>query len=116
MVFATTLILQNMMVTTVTAGTLRKAFKGHRRDKVLSKLYIGGKTGSIDNQSHDARFDWFVGFAREKKGSAKIVLSVFVAHEKYIGHRASYYARQAIKAYFSHYYAAQKTALKKQPT
>lgn len=116
MVFATTLILQSMMVATVTSGTLRKGFKGYRRDKILSKLYLGGKTGSIDNQSHDARFDWFVGFAREKKGPAKIVLSVFVAHEKYIGRRASYYARQAIKAYFGRYYAAQTTALKKQPT
>jgi len=116
MVFATTLILQTMMVATIKSGTLRKAFKGHRRDKVLSKLYLGGKTGSIDNQSHDARFDWFVGFAREKKGSAKIVLSVFVAHEKNIGRKASYYARQAIKAYFGNYYAAQKTALKKQQT
>ncbi len=116
MVFATTLILQSMMVATVTSGTLRKAFKGHRRDKVLSKLYLGGKTGSIDNQSHNTRFDWFVGFAREKKGPAKIVLSVLVAHEKYIGRRASYYARQAIKAYFGNYYAAQKTTLKRQPT
>jgi len=116
MVFATTLVLQHMMVATIKSGTLRKAFRGHRRDKVLSKLYLGGKTGSINNQARDARLDWFVGFAREKKGPAKIVLSVFVAHEKYIGRKASYYAREAIKAYFGHRYATKKAALKKQQT
>ena len=96
-------VLNQLMAATIRSGTCRKAFRGYRRDKILSKLNIGGKTGSIDNKSHDARYDWFVGFAEQKDGPQKIAVSVIVAHEKYIGLRASYYARIAIKKYFLNY-------------
>jgi len=98
-------ILNRLMTTTIKSGTLRKTFRRYKRDKVLSRLNIGGKTGSIDNKTHDVRFDWFVGFAEEKGGKRKIALSVIVAHEKYIGLRAGYYARIAIKSYFDRYLA-----------
>ncbi|OQY11812.1 MAG: hypothetical protein B6I30_06055 [Desulfobacteraceae bacterium 4572_187] len=97
-------VLNQLMAATIRSGTCRKAFRGYRRDKILSKLNIGGKTGSIDNKSHDARYDWFVGFAEEKNGPQKIALSVIVAHEKYIGLRASYYARIAMRKYFHSYF------------
>ncbi|MBW2490911.1 MAG: PbpA, partial [Deltaproteobacteria bacterium] len=92
--------LNDLMTNTIKNGTGRKAFRRYRKDKILSRLNIGGKTGSIDNKTHDARYDWFVGFAEEKKGKKKIAMSVIVAHEKYIGLRATYYARIAIKKYF----------------
>lgn len=97
-------VLNQLMAATIRSGTCRKAFRGYRKDKILSKLNIGGKTGSIDNKSHDARYDWFVGFAEEKNGQKKIAISVIVAHEKYIGLRASYYARIAMRKYFSSYF------------
>ena len=97
-------VLGRMMATTVRSGTCKKMFRGYRKDKVLSRLAIGGKSGSIDTRRHDARFDWFVGFAEEKNGSGKIALAMLVAHEKYIGKRAAYYARLAIKHYFSDYF------------
>ncbi|MFO7554059.1 MAG: penicillin-binding transpeptidase domain-containing protein [Desulfobacterales bacterium] len=97
--------LSRLMQTTISNGTARKSFRRYQKDNVLSKLNIGGKTGSIDNQSHDARYDWFVGFAEEKRGQGKIALSVIVAHEKYIGLRASYYARLVMQAYFKDYFA-----------
>jgi peptidoglycan glycosyltransferase len=40
-------VLDQLMVATVTSGTARKVFRGHRRSKVLSRLRLGGKTGSI---------------------------------------------------------------------
>jgi hypothetical protein len=46
-----------------------------------------------------------VGFAEEKDGHEKLVISVIVAHEKYIGIRASHYARMAMKQYFRNYFA-----------
>jgi len=98
-------IVNDLMKTTVSSGTCQKAFRGLENDKILSRLNIGGKTGSIYNKSHDTRYDWFVGFAEEKQGTAKIVISAVVAHEKYIGTRASQYARMAIKQYFSSYFA-----------
>jgi peptidoglycan glycosyltransferase len=98
-----TLIL--LMANTIQSGTGRKAFRRFRKDKILSRLNIGGKTGSIDNRIHDARYDWFVGFAEEKNGEKKIALSIIVAHEKYIGLRATYYARIAMKKYFEDAFA-----------
>jgi peptidoglycan glycosyltransferase len=94
-----------LMEATIRSGTCRKLFRGYRKDRILSKLNIGGKTGSIDDTSHEARFDWFIGFAQEKRGDGKIVLSVIVAHEKYIGKRAGYYAKIAMKEYFRDYFA-----------
>jgi beta-lactamase class D len=101
------------MRATVRSGTSRKAFKGYRRDRVLSKLIIGGKTGSINNKTQDARFDWFVGFAEEKDGPEKLVVAAVVAHEKYIGTRSSRYARMAIRRHFRDYFLKQAAVSKK---
>jgi cell division protein FtsI/penicillin-binding protein 2 len=103
-------VLNQLMAATVTSGTAKKIFHGYRRNKVLSRLRLGGKTGSIYNRSHDARFDWYVGYAAEKKGSEKLVVSVMVAHEEYIGIRAGQYARMAIDYYFKDYFAGQRSA------
>ncbi len=92
------------MKATIYRGTARKEFRGYRRDKILSKLNLGGKTGSIGSRSvNNVRYDWFVGFAEEKKGDRKIVLSIVVAHEKFIGKRAGYYAKIAIRKYFKNH-------------
>ena len=64
-------VLNKLMQTTISSGTGRKSFRGYKRDKILSHLKIGGKTGSIDNRTHDQRFDWFVGFAEEAAKSRK---------------------------------------------
>lgn len=104
-------VVNNLMEATIKSGTCRKAFRGYRKDQILSKLNIGGKSGSIDNKTHDARYDWFVGFAEEKDGHEKLVMSVIVAHEKYIGTRASHYARMAMKQYFRNYFAKKSSNL-----
>lgn len=102
-------MMNSLMAATITSGTAKKIFRGHRRDRVLSRLHMGGKTGSIDNKIGDARFDWFVGYAEEKDGDQKIVISAVVAHEKYIGIRSAEYARMAIKHYFKDYFTKIKT-------
>jgi cell division protein FtsI/penicillin-binding protein 2 len=93
--------LGQMMENTINTGTARKAFRKHQKDKVLAPLQIGGKTGSLDSASHDVRYDWFVGFARERHGQKQLVVAVMVAHEKFLGIRASDYARRAMTFYFS---------------
>jgi peptidoglycan glycosyltransferase len=98
-------IMANMMEATVNAGTGRKAFKNYQKDSILSRLDIGGKTGSMDNQTHEAHFDWFIGFAMDRSSGQKVVVSVVVAHEKFIGTRSGYYARILMKEYFSNYFA-----------
>ncbi len=98
-------VLSRLMEETVQTGTGRKSFRDRRRNKILSKLNIGGKTGSISNRSHDARFDWFVGYAKQKKGPGQLAIAVLVAHEEYIGTRATEYARWAIDQYFKSHLA-----------
>ena len=97
---ATARELGRMMRRTVSHGTARKIFRRRSKDKVLSRLTIGGKTGSIDTPDHKARCDWFVGFADGPDPNDAIAVSVLVAHEKYIGRRAGEYARRAVKEYF----------------
>ncbi|MEA3232357.1 MAG: penicillin-binding transpeptidase domain-containing protein [Thermodesulfobacteriota bacterium] len=99
-------IMSKFMQATVREGTAKKTFRGYRKDRVLSRLDLGGKTGSINN---DPRYDWFVGFARDKAGDQSLVVSVLVAHEKFIGIKSGQYARMAIKAYFEDYFAKQDT-------
>lgn len=100
-------VMHRLMCATVRSGTSKKAFRGYRGDRVLSRLIIGGKTGSINNRARDTRFDWFVGFAEEKEGPKKLAVSVVVGHEKHIGTRASRYARMAIQHYFRDYFSKQ---------
>ncbi|MGD8241660.1 MAG: penicillin-binding transpeptidase domain-containing protein [Desulfobacterales bacterium] len=92
--------LSRLMRRTVSHGTARKIFRRMRRDKVLSQLTIGGKTGSIDTRDHGARYDWFVGFADGPEQADAIAVAVLVAHEKFIGRRAGEYARLAMREYY----------------
>jgi penicillin-binding protein A len=90
-----------LMQTTVARGTARKSFRGFTRDKVLSQLVIGGKTGSLYNRERTVKYDWFTGFGKEKTGDKALAVAVVVGHKKYIGTRASTYARIILKTYFT---------------
>ncbi len=92
--------MMQLMEKTISKGTARKSFRGFSKDAVLSKLLIGGKTGSLYNRAHTVKYDWFTGFGAEKKGPKKIALSVVVGHRKYIGTRAGTYAKNILKKYF----------------
>ncbi|MCF8112626.1 MAG: PbpA [Desulfotignum sp.] len=93
--------MMDLMEKTVSQGTARKSFGSFSRDKILSRLVIGGKTGSLSNREHTIKYDWFTGFAREKTGPRAIVVSIVVGHGKYIGTRATTHARSILKHYFS---------------
>ncbi len=98
--------LSAFMRRTIRKGTAKKMFRGYRKDRVLSRLDLGGKTGSINN---DPRYDWFVGFARDQASGQSVVVSALVAHEKFIGIKSGQYARMAMKAFFKDYFAKQAT-------
>ena len=99
-----------LMTRTVATGTASKSFRGFKRDATLSKLSLGGKTGSLYNESHTVKYDWFTGFGREKNGEKQIVVAVIVGHRKYIGTRASRYGRMIFKEYFENYFIAKNQA------
>ncbi|WP_299981672.1 penicillin-binding transpeptidase domain-containing protein [Desulfobacula sp.] len=92
--------IMQLMEKTVSTGTARKSFRGASKDKVLSRLVIGGKTGSLYNKDNTVKYDWFTGFGKEKKTNKKIALSIVVGHRKYIGTRAGTYAKMILKQYF----------------
>ena len=97
--------MKKMMEATISAGTCKKSFRGYNKDRILSKLNIGGKTGSIDNNDHEERLDWFIGYGEEKNGGGKIVVSVVVGHVKFMGTRASQYGKKTMRYYFEHLFA-----------
>lgn len=97
--------LMQMMNGTIVTGTARKSFRGVDKDNVLSKLNIGGKTGSLSSYDKSIRFDWFAGFCSDNKDKQQIVVSVLVGHGKYIGTKASIYGRLMFKEYFNNYFA-----------
>jgi len=108
-------VLRELMQATVQSGTAHKEFQKHHGDKILSRLEIGGKTGSMGDGSGGTRYDWFVGYAREPRGTGRLVLSVVVAHEDYIGTRAAAYAAIAIREYFKGYSARLESPLASEP-
>ncbi|MCK5683426.1 PbpA [bacterium] len=89
-----------LMEKTVAKGTAKKTFRGFSKDKTLSKLIIGGKTGSLSNKKHTVKYDWFIGFGKDKKTKKPIALSIVVGHRKYIGTRATSYAKMILKKHF----------------
>jgi cell division protein FtsI/penicillin-binding protein 2 len=98
-------VLRQLMQATVRSGTAHKEFQKHHNDRILSRLEIGGKTGSMGGGNAETRYDWFVGYALDPHGKGQLAFAVVVAHEDYIGTRAAAYAAMAIKEYFKGYYA-----------
>ena len=97
---ATADIMVKLMQQTISKGTAKKTFRGTSRDKVLSKLIIGGKTGSLYDKKHIVKYDWFTGFGKDNKTEKTIALSIVVGHRKYIGTRAPTYAKMILKQHF----------------
>ena len=92
--------LVTLMKKTVSSGTARKIFRGQKKHPVLSKLTIGGKTGSLYNKAHTIKYDWFTGFGMQKSGSGKLAVSIVVGHGKYYGTKAGEYGRMILEQYF----------------
>jgi len=92
--------MRELMEATISSGTCSSTFMGYRRDPILSKLSVGGKTGSINDKSDELRYDWFVGYGAQKAGTRKLALSVLVVHDKLLREKAQEFARRAMRCYF----------------
>lgn len=92
--------MKELMAATISCGTCSRTFRRYRRDPILSKLFIGGKTGSINNESDELHYDWFVGFCEENTGARKLVLAVLVVHKELLREKAQEFARLAMRYYF----------------
>jgi peptidoglycan glycosyltransferase len=90
--------LKKLMRETVVSGTGRKSFHGFFKGQ-FSELDVGGKTGSLTDQTLHGKIDWFVGFAQSH--GRKIAISVMTMHKKYWVVKSSYLARKTIESAFS---------------
>jgi len=93
--------LSKMMERTITKGTARKNYRDYKRNRILSKLFIGAKTGSLSGNEPRGKYDWFVGFAQAKADpKQKIAFASLIINGKFWRVKSSYVARQAILEYF----------------
>lgn len=91
--------IKNMMEMTLKKGTIRKTFRGWYRNRTLSDLNIGGKTGSLNGQSLPGEHDWFVGFAED--GEKKLVISSVIVNHSLWHIKPTYLAKEAFLTYFN---------------
>lgn len=89
-----------LMERTIKAGTAKSSFNSYRRGRTMKNIVIGGKTGSIFNREHTIKYDWFTGFAKDKKTGRKISFAILVGHGKYLGEKAATYGRRLIANYY----------------
>ncbi|MDR1488025.1 MAG: hypothetical protein LBT62_08570 [Deltaproteobacteria bacterium] len=89
-----------LMEAAVTEGTGRKGFSDMTKNSVLSKLAIGGKSGSI-NDDQGARVDWFVAYARRLTDpSQSIALAAVVVHDGFTKTTSQELVREALLSYY----------------
>ncbi len=97
---STAAALKRLMAATIQSGTCKKTFRGCDKDSVLGRLEMGGKTGYIGNEDGTLHYDWFVGFARDRKTDRKLAIAVMVAHGAQLAPRARTLARLLFRKYF----------------
>jgi cell division protein FtsI/penicillin-binding protein 2 len=92
-----------MMQAAVSDGTGRKHFSGAAKDPVLSRLVLGGKSGTINDES-GAKVDWFVAFASpasDDESLGQLAMSAVVVHDGRTNVASQELVRKALKAYYS---------------
>ena len=90
--------LAEMMRTTVTEGTGRRAFRPPRsRHSSLAGLTVAGKTGSLSEPNPYRDYSWFVGFA--PADNPRVAFAVVVVNEHGWRVKAPTVARAALEAW-----------------
>ncbi len=86
---------------TVTRGTARREFRDYNHHPILSKLFVGGKTGSFTGFAPAGKYDWFVGFAQSSADpKKKIAFASMIVNRKYWKVKSYHIAREAILQHF----------------
>jgi cell division protein FtsI/penicillin-binding protein 2 len=99
--------LRAAMLRSVTNGTARKhlSTKNMAR-KNFNALNIGGKTGSLDGNDPNGRYEWFMGFAQSKEDPKKAIIVVIMQVHDLQGYRSQPACQVA--AMIMNYWAHQK--------
>ena len=91
--------LRFLMNYTAKYGTTRSVFRKLRRNKILADLYLGAKTGTINDRRDRFKYDWLTAFALNADGTRGISIGVLAVHGKYLGTRATELGRAIIDFY-----------------
>jgi cell division protein FtsI/penicillin-binding protein 2 len=92
--------LRLMMEKTISrGGTAHKGFRRLERDKILSRLSIGGKTGSLMGKDPPGKNLWFVGYAQA--ADRVIALGIVLVHHRIWRVKPSQLSREIMDYYFS---------------
>lgn len=90
-----------IMEHTITRGTARKEYRDYNHHPLLSKLFIGAKTGSLSGTEPRGKYDWFVGFAQSSTNpKQKLAFASMIVNRKFWKVKASHIAREAIIEHF----------------
>lgn len=97
--------LRTLFMATVTEGTAKASFR--RSKYLLSKLEIGGKTGSITGGEPHGKRDWFVSYAKsiDDKSDKGISICVMIVNQKKWYIKSSLVAKNIIEYYYSNLYS-----------
>jgi penicillin-binding protein A len=95
--------LRKLMLATVEEGTARKAFR--RRNKSMSEIEIGGKTGSITGGMPYGKRDWFVAYARETNNPQDkgVSICVMIVNKKRWYVKSTFLTKQLIEYYYNNF-------------
>ncbi|MBA2403218.1 MAG: hypothetical protein H0V66_00480 [Bdellovibrionales bacterium] len=93
--------LRTLFMSTITQGTARSSFR--RSQYLLSKLEIGGKTGSITGGDPYGKRDWFVSYAKslEDKTDKGISICVMIVNQKKWYIKSPLLAKNIMEYYYS---------------
>lgn len=90
-----------MMENTILRGTARRQYRDYNHHPLLSKIFIGAKTGSLSGDNPEGKYDWFVGFAQSSENpKKKIAFASLIVNKAYWRVKSSQVAREGIIHYF----------------
>jgi len=93
--------LKILMKDTVEYGTCRKYFRSLRRKKTFKNMELGAKTGTVNDETDQFKYDWLTAYVLPPNGAKGICIAVLGIHGKKLGIRAKKLARNIINHYFS---------------
>jgi len=90
--------LNRMLLTTVTSGTSRRAFRSGEGRQLVHEMQIAAKTGSIDGDNPKGHYSWFAAYAPADQPRIALVALVINGDKWKI--KASQLGEQALSAFF----------------
>lgn len=97
---ATALEMMGLMEDTMLNGTAREAFRTFRNNKGFEEMEIGGKTGSIRDQTRRYRLDWLSAYVIPRDGRQPVSITVLALHGEKLGIRSRSLARYILENYY----------------